>query len=219
MLGDGRRRRRGHRRRHARHQRSRRAAGPRPCSTPATRSRRCPGPAAAVAGARHQRAADRPVRVRGLPARGRAGPGPSGWPSWPAERRTIVLYEAPHRMLRTIADLAAALGADRRGRRGPGADEAPRDGRARARSATSTSASRAASTSLVVAGAPVVDRRPRRRRRARGVRAELAAGASRRDAAAAVAERLGVPRRVAYDLAVAEPSRGPGTTVTAARRP
>ena len=29
------------------------------------------------------------------------------------ERRTIVLYEAPHRVLRTMADLAAALGADR----------------------------------------------------------------------------------------------------------
>jgi len=32
--------------------------------------------------------------------------------------------------------------------------------------------------------------------------AELAAGASRRDAAAAVARRLGVPRRMAYDLTI-----------------
>ena len=31
-----------------------------------------------------------------------------------AEERTIVLYEAPHRIARTLADLAAALGADRR---------------------------------------------------------------------------------------------------------
>jgi 16S rRNA (cytidine1402-2'-O)-methyltransferase len=30
------------------------------------------------------------------------------------ERRTIVLYEAPHRLARTLADLAAALGPDRR---------------------------------------------------------------------------------------------------------
>lgn len=30
------------------------------------------------------------------------------------ERRTIVLYEAPHRLARTLADLAGALGADRR---------------------------------------------------------------------------------------------------------
>ena len=31
------------------------------------------------------------------------------------ERRTIVLYEAPHRLARTLADLAAALGPDRVG--------------------------------------------------------------------------------------------------------
>jgi 16S rRNA (cytidine1402-2'-O)-methyltransferase len=31
-----------------------------------------------------------------------------------AERRTVVLYEAPHRAARTIADLAAACGSDRR---------------------------------------------------------------------------------------------------------
>ena len=31
-----------------------------------------------------------------------------------AERRTTVLYEAPHRLARTLADLAAACGADRR---------------------------------------------------------------------------------------------------------
>ena len=31
-----------------------------------------------------------------------------------AERRTVVLYEAPHRLARTLADLAGACGADRR---------------------------------------------------------------------------------------------------------
>ncbi len=45
------------------------------------------------------------------------------------------------------------------------------------------------------------------------LRAELAAGRSRRDAAAAVAARLGVPRRVAYDLAVTEPAGRATTTV------
>jgi 16S rRNA C1402 (ribose-2'-O) methylase RsmI len=43
---------------------------------------------------------------------------------------------------------------------------------------------------------------------------ELAAGASRRDAASAVARRLGVPRRTAYDLVIAmakEPDTNPGT--------
>ena len=43
---------------------------------------------------------------------------------------------------------------------------------------------------------------------------ELATGASRRDAASAVARRLGVPRRTAYDLVIAmakEPDTDPGT--------
>ena len=40
------------------------------------------------------------------------------------EARTIVLYEAPHRVLRTIADLAAARRPRPTGQRGPRADEA-----------------------------------------------------------------------------------------------
>ena len=92
------RRRRGHRRRDARHQRPRRAPDRAPCSTPGFEVTAVPGPAAVVAGARRQRPADRPLRVRGLPAPAAAGPGASGWPSWPTEPRTIVLYEAPHRV-------------------------------------------------------------------------------------------------------------------------
>lgn len=128
------------------------------------------------------------------------------------ERRTIVLYEAPHRVLRTMTDLAAALGADREV--------------AVARELTKLHETIVRGTLggvdlgeprgeyvLVVAGAPADERVPDAADVRDAVRAELARGASRRDAAAAVAERLGVPRRVAYDLAVAEAVARPGTTV------
>ena len=65
-------------------------------------------------GAGGQRAADRAGSCSRASCRARARAGPSGWPSWPASARTIVLYEAPHRLARTLADLAAALGGDRR---------------------------------------------------------------------------------------------------------
>ena len=48
-----------------------------------------------------------------------------------AERRTVVLYEAPHRISRTLTDLAEACGPDRLGRRGARADQALRDDPAR----------------------------------------------------------------------------------------
>jgi 16S rRNA (cytidine1402-2'-O)-methyltransferase len=128
------------------------------------------------------------------------------------ERRTIVLYEAPHRVPRTMTDLAAALGADRpvsvareltklhetivHGTLGDVILGEPRG-----------------EYVLVVAGAPVEEAAPDDDTVRAALRSELAAGRSRRDAAAAVARRLGVARRVAYDLAVAEPAPAPPTTV------
>jgi 16S rRNA (cytidine1402-2'-O)-methyltransferase len=128
------------------------------------------------------------------------------------EPRTIVLYEAPHRVERTMVDLAEALGPDRRvtvareltklyetvvhGTLGDVALGAPRG-----------------EYVIVVAGAPAATEVPTDDEVRAALREEMAAGASRRDAAAAVARRLRVPRRVAYDLATAEPGRGPGATV------
>jgi 16S rRNA (cytidine1402-2'-O)-methyltransferase len=118
------------------------------------------------------------------------------------EPRTIVLYEAPHRLLRTVADLAGAWGADRpvtvsreltklyettvRGTLGSIRLDEPRG-----------------EYVLVVAGAPAGDEAPDEDAIRAVLRDELAAGASTRDAAAAAARRLGVTKRVAYDLAVA----------------
>lgn len=134
------------------------------------------------------------------------------------ERRTIVLYEAPTRVERTIADLAAALGADR--------------GACVARELTKLHETIVRGTLgdielgqprgeyvLVVEGARAVGATPDDDAVRAALRGELAAGASRRDAAAAVARRLGVARRVAYDLAVAEPRRGTPATVEPGRSP
>jgi 16S rRNA (cytidine1402-2'-O)-methyltransferase len=122
------------------------------------------------------------------------------------ERRTIIVYEAPHRVVRTIADLAAALGEDRpvvvaremtklwettvRGTLGDVELGEPRG-----------------EYVLVVAGAPDRDARPDDDAIRRALRAELTGGATTRDAAAAVARRLGVPKRLVYALAVSEGHR------------
>ena len=129
-----------------------------------------------------------------------------------AEHRTIVLYEAPHRVLRTMADLAAALGADR--------------AVSVARELTKLHETVARGTLgdvdlgtprgeyvIVVAGAPIAVAAPDDATVQAALRAELAAGRSRRDAASVVAQRLGVARRRAYDLAIAEPRGAPGTTL------
>jgi 16S rRNA (cytidine1402-2'-O)-methyltransferase len=129
------------------------------------------------------------------------------------ERRTIVLYEAPHRVLRTIGDLAAALGADRhvavareltkryetvvRGPLGTIDVGEPRG-----------------EYVLVIAGAPRDPGPPGDDAIRDALRDELAAGATTRDAAASVARALGVAKRVAYDLAVTEAAARPATTVS-----
>jgi 16S rRNA (cytidine1402-2'-O)-methyltransferase len=119
------------------------------------------------------------------------------------ERRTIVVYEAPHRVVRTLADLAVAFGEDRpvvvareltklwettvRGTLGDLELGEPRG-----------------EYVLVVGGAPDRDAPPDDDAIRLALRAELAGGATTRDAAAAVARRLGVPKRLVYALAVSE---------------
>jgi 16S rRNA (cytidine1402-2'-O)-methyltransferase len=121
-----------------------------------------------------------------------------------SDRRTTVLYEAPHRLARTLADLAAACGAERpvavareltklheevwRGSLG-GAVEwvGQREPRGE--------------VVLVLGGAPAPDE-PGARDVDAAVQARLEHGDSPRDAASAVATALGVPKRQAYDAAV-----------------
>jgi len=117
-----------------------------------------------------------------------------------AESRTVVLYEAPHRIRQTLDDLRAACGDTRRVAvsreliklhedtvRGTLGDIEVGDPRGEY---------------VIVLGGVIRDDTIDTATIAVHVADELARGATRRDAAAAVARRLGVPRRVAYDLAI-----------------
>jgi 16S rRNA (cytidine1402-2'-O)-methyltransferase len=125
-----------------------------------------------------------------------------------AEDRTVVLFEAPHRLEATLADLAAALGPDRpvavareitkrfetvwRGTLGEATTGEGEGVRPEARG-----------EQVIVLGPapPVPAEEPSDEAVEEALRAQLAGGASTRDAAAAVATRLGVGRKRAYTLA------------------
>jgi 16S rRNA (cytidine1402-2'-O)-methyltransferase len=122
-----------------------------------------------------------------------------------AERRTSVLYEAPHRITRTLADLLEVCGPERRvaiGReltklheqtwRGPLGDAAGRAG----------ASDPIGEFVVVLDGAPAAPPADAGSIEAAAKRA-LAAGLSARDAAAAVAHELGIPKRRAYDAVLA----------------
>ena len=130
------------------------------------------------------------------------------------QSRTVILYEAPHRLVRTLADLVEACGADRRV---VIARELTKLHEEIWRGALGEACERAAIRDpigehvVMLAGAPppappteavVVD----------AVGSALSGGASLRDAATAVAAALGVPRRHVYDIAIAHPGRPAGRT-------
>jgi 16S rRNA (cytidine1402-2'-O)-methyltransferase len=118
------------------------------------------------------------------------------------EHRTIVLYEAPHRVLRTLDDLRDACGDDRvvvvtreltklheevvRGPLGTIDIGNPRG-----------------EYVLVIEGAPLDDEPASDDDVRDALRSHLDAGASTRDAAAAVARAVGRPKREVYALAIA----------------
>lgn len=120
------------------------------------------------------------------------------------ERRTVVLFEAPHRLAATLADLTAAFGGERPAvvcRELTKTHEEVRRGTLAEHAAWAAGGDVRGEITLVVDGAPahvpsVGDDELRR-----AVRERIAAGLSRRDAAAEVAAAHGVPRRRVYDLA------------------
>jgi 16S rRNA (cytidine1402-2'-O)-methyltransferase len=120
------------------------------------------------------------------------------------EPRTVVLYEAPHRVERTLADLAEAFGGDR-----PVAvareltklyEEVWRGSLTEAVGWAAAAAPRGELV-LVIEGAPVPGDPTDDEVRA-ALSRHVEGGASRRDASAAVADELGVSKRRVYDLAV-----------------
>lgn len=123
------------------------------------------------------------------------------------ERRTVVLYEAPHRVARTLADLLAACGGDRRvvlARELTKLHEETWRGTLAEAVAHVAAVEPRGEYVVVLDGAPAPAAVSDAEVRAALVAAR-AAGASTRDAVAEVMARLGVAKRRAYDLAT-EPS-------------
>ena len=119
------------------------------------------------------------------------------------ERRTTVLYEAPHRITRTLTDLAAVCGPDRRV--------------AICRELTKLYEQVVRGTLgeidigdprgeyvIVLAGLPPDDRPVDDDTLRQALRSELTGGATKKDAVATVARRLGVPKKRVYALAITE---------------
>lgn len=120
------------------------------------------------------------------------------------ERRTVVLYEAPHRLARTLADLAAVCGVERHvaiGRELTKLHEEMWRGTLGGAVEWATEHEPRGELVIVLDGAPAPDAASPGDIES-AVRARLDAGATARDAATAVAGELGVPKRTAYDVAV-----------------
>ena len=124
------------------------------------------------------------------------------------ERRTIVLHEAPHRLARTLADLSEALGPDRViviARELTKTFEEVWRGTLEAACSRAQLGEARGEHVLVVAGA-AEPRQPTDDQVRSALEAAAARGLSTKDASAAVAAELSVPKRRVYGLAVG--SRG-----------
>lgn len=117
-----------------------------------------------------------------------------------SERRTVVLYEAPHRLERTLHDLRQACGDDRAvsiSRELTKLHEETIRG-----TLASVDVGEPRGEYVIVLGAPTeIDEPATDHDVVQALRQELAGGASTRDAASTVAERLGRRRREVYNLA------------------
>ncbi|MFT3855560.1 MAG: 16S rRNA (cytidine(1402)-2'-O)-methyltransferase [Ilumatobacteraceae bacterium] len=126
-----------------------------------------------------------------------------------AERRTSVLYEAPHRIERTVADLAAACGDERRvvlARELTKLHEEVWRGTLAEASAHLAATPPRGEFVVVLAGVPAVDPDQVTDEQVReALRMALADGADRRAAIATVVADLHVPKRRAYDIALTLP--------------
>ncbi|MDQ6927841.1 MAG: 16S rRNA (cytidine(1402)-2'-O)-methyltransferase [Actinomycetota bacterium] len=120
------------------------------------------------------------------------------------ERRTTVIFEAPHRVRRTVADLAQALGDDRIifvareiTKRFEETWRAP----LAAAVARLNDAEPRGEYVLVVSGAPAPEQ-PDEHDVEAALRVRLGAGVDRKSAISAVADELHVSRRAVYELAI-----------------
>jgi 16S rRNA (cytidine1402-2'-O)-methyltransferase len=117
------------------------------------------------------------------------------------EPRTVVIYEAPHRVLRTVADLAAVCGGDRPVAVGRELTKLHEE-IVRGTLAEVDLGEPRGEYVLVVGGAIQSVQSPGDDAIRAELAAERAAGRSNRDAVTSVAERLGVAKRRVYAVAV-----------------
>lgn len=128
------------------------------------------------------------------------------------ERRTVVLLEAPHRLVRTVADLAAACGDGRRValcRELTKLHEQVWRGTLAEAVAHCDAVTPRGEYVVVVEGAAAPDPATDDELRV-AVRASIDNGSSTRDAVDEVAAAAGVSRRRVYELAVGDPGPGVG---------
>jgi 16S rRNA (cytidine1402-2'-O)-methyltransferase len=126
-----------------------------------------------------------------------------------AERRTMVFFEAPHRLAASLAAIADAFGADRRAvvcRELTKTYEEVRRGTA-AELATWADDGVRGEITIVVAGADTTKAELTPAELAAEVAADEAAGTPRKQAIADVAKRLGIPKRTVYEAVVATRDR------------
>jgi 16S rRNA (cytidine1402-2'-O)-methyltransferase len=127
-----------------------------------------------------------------------------------AQPRTMVFFESPRRLAATLAELAGVFGDERRAvvcRELTKTHEEVRRGTL-AELAAWAADGVLGEVTLVVAGAGSQAGRPSLAAAAAEVAARVAAGASRKDAAAAVAAEFGLRRRAVYEAAVHPPADG-----------
>jgi 16S rRNA (cytidine1402-2'-O)-methyltransferase len=127
-----------------------------------------------------------------------------------AEPRTLVLFEAPHRVAAALTDLVAAFGDDRPAavcRELTKTYEEVRRGRLADLAAWADERAPRGEITLVVGGAPARDVEPDDEALIAAVAEREAAGLSRRDAIAAVAQEYAVPRRRVYSLTIGAATR------------
>ena len=117
------------------------------------------------------------------------------------EPRTIVLYEAPHRIERTVADLADALGEDRRVAVCRELTKLYEEV-VRGTLGTIDVGTPRGEYVIVVAGRPIDDAPVDDDTIRAALRSELAAGTTKKDAVANVATALATPKKRVYALAI-----------------
>ncbi len=122
------------------------------------------------------------------------------------ESRTMVFFEAPHRIAATLAALAVAFGPDRPGAVCRELTKTYEEVRRAPLGALATWAAEGeprGEITVVVAGAPVAAARPSDGDLLSAVAAREAAGTHRKEAIAEVASEYGLPKRDVYNLVVA----------------